>query len=140
MADGYTRAYLLPRPTVLQVVERAEVDVDPDPDERAEHIDVFGNRVLHLGIHRAHDSLRLLARSEVVVEPGRMTWRGEPWEVVAMRVAELRGGDALAVRPVRRQLAVTSASSATARRCAPSPRRRSSRIGLSSTAHGTSAT
>ena len=99
MADGNTRAYLLPRPTVLQVVERAEVDVEPAPDERAEHIDVFGNRVLHLGIHRAHDSLRLLARSEVVVEPGRMTWRGEPWEIVAMRVAELRGGDALAVRP-----------------------------------------
>jgi transglutaminase-like putative cysteine protease len=99
MADGYTLAYLLPRPTALQVVERAEVDVDPVPDERAEHIDVFGNRVLHLGIHHAHDSLRLLARSEVVVEPGGMPWRGEPWEIVAMRVVELRGGDALAVRP-----------------------------------------
>ncbi len=99
MTDGYTLAYLLPRPTALQVVERAEVEVTPEPDERAEHIDVFGNRMLQIGVHRAHDSLELLATSEVVVEPGLVTARGEPWEVVAMRIGELRGGDALAVRP-----------------------------------------
>ena len=65
-------AYLLPRPTALQVVERGRGRRRPEPDERAEHIDVFGNRVLQLGVHRAHDSLTLLAESEVVVEPGRM--------------------------------------------------------------------
>lgn len=99
MADGYTLAYLLPRPTAWQVVERAEVDVDPAPDERAEHIDVFGNRVLQIGVHRSHETLTLHARSDVVVEPGGVPSRGEPWEVVAMRVGELRGGDALSVRP-----------------------------------------
>ncbi|MET0326643.1 MAG: transglutaminase N-terminal domain-containing protein, partial [Ilumatobacteraceae bacterium] len=70
MTDGYTLAYLLPRPTALQVVERAEIEVTPTPDERSEHVDVFGNRVLQIGVHRAHEALVLLAESEVVVEPG----------------------------------------------------------------------
>ena len=99
MADGYTVAYLLPRPTALQLVEAAEVTIDPAPDERAEHIDVFGNRVLQLGVHHAHDTLTLHAESEVVVAPGAVTSRGEPWEVAALRVGDLRGGDAIAVRP-----------------------------------------
>jgi transglutaminase-like putative cysteine protease len=99
MSDGYTVAYLLPRPTAHQVVESAEVDVAPIPDERAEHIDVFGNRVLQIGVHRQHDLLSLHAESEVVVAPAEVRARGEPWEIVAVRVRELRGGDALAVRP-----------------------------------------
>ena len=99
MADGYTVAYLLPRPTALQVVEAAEVDVEPEPDERAEHTDVFGNRVLQLGVHHAHDTLTLHAESEVVVEPGRVHGAGRA--VGGRRVAR-RGAprrDALAVRP-----------------------------------------
>ena len=82
MTDGYTLAYLLPRPTALQVVERAEVEVTPSPDERAEHVDVFGNRVLQIGVHRAHETLTLLAESEVVVEPGgppAPASRGRSW-------------------------------------------------------------
>ena len=99
MADGYTVAYLLPRPTPWQVVEAAAVDVDPRPDERAERTDVFGNRVLQFGIHHAHDVLSLRAESDVVVAPTDVPPPGEPWEVAAWRVHELRGGDALAVRP-----------------------------------------
>ena len=99
MADGYTVAHLLPRPTAHQVVESAEVVIDPQPDERAEHIDVFGNRVLQIGVHHAHETLSLHAQSEVTVEPGTVSSPGEPWEVAAWRVSELRGGDALAVRP-----------------------------------------
>jgi transglutaminase-like putative cysteine protease len=99
MSDGYTVAYLLPRPTALQVVESAALVIDPEPDERAERTDVFGNRVIQLGVHHAHDTLTLHASSEVVVEPGTVTSPGEPWEVAAWRVHELRGGDALAVRP-----------------------------------------
>ena len=99
MADGYTVAHLLARPTAHQVVESTEVTVDPTPDERSERIDVFGNRVLQVGVHHAHDGLTLHAESEVVVEPLAVAVPGEPWEVAASRVAELRGGDALAVRP-----------------------------------------
>jgi transglutaminase-like putative cysteine protease len=99
MADGYTVAYLLPRPTPLQVVETAEVTVDPEPDERSERTDVFGNHVLQIGVHHGHESLELHAASEVVVAPADVPQPGEPWEVAAWRVVELRGGDALAVRP-----------------------------------------
>jgi transglutaminase-like putative cysteine protease len=99
MADGYTVAYLLPRPTALQEVVAAEVSVTPEPDERSERIDVFGNRVLQIGVHHSHDALELLAESEVVVAPAPPPRPGEPWEVAAWRVEELRGADALAVRP-----------------------------------------
>ena len=94
MADGYTRAYLLPRPTVLQVVERAEVDVDPVPDERAEHIDVFGNRVLQLGVHHGHDHLTLHAESVVVVEPQTLPDDGPTCGATRDAVAARRGGEA----------------------------------------------
>jgi transglutaminase-like putative cysteine protease len=99
MADGYTVAYLLPRPTALQDVVGAEVSVTPAPDERSERIDVFGNRVLQIGVHHSHEALELLAQSEVVVAPGEQPRPGEPWEVAAWRVHELHGADALAVRP-----------------------------------------
>jgi transglutaminase-like putative cysteine protease len=99
MADGYTVAYLLPRPTALQEVVAAEVSVTPEPDERSERIDAFGNRVLQIGVHHSHGALELLAESEVVVAPDDLPRPGEPWEVAAWRVQELRGADALAVRP-----------------------------------------
>jgi transglutaminase-like putative cysteine protease len=99
MTDGYTVAYLLPRPTPHQVVEAAEVAVTPQPDERSERTDVFGNRVLQIGVHHAHETLELHAESDVVVAPADPPQPGEPWEVAAWRVEELRGGDALAVRP-----------------------------------------
>jgi transglutaminase-like putative cysteine protease len=99
MHDGYTVAYLLPRPTPYQVVERAEVDVDPDPDERSERTDVFGNRVLQVGVHRRHDSLTLHAESDVVLEPAGSPAPAASWEATATAVRELRGGEALSVRP-----------------------------------------
>jgi transglutaminase-like putative cysteine protease len=99
MADSYTVAYLLPRPTPWQVVESATVDVDPEPDELAERTDVFGNRVLQFGVHHAHDALTLHAAADVVVTPADGPPPGEPWGAAARRVGDLRGGDALAVRP-----------------------------------------
>src|SRR5262249_17789026 len=62
----------------------------------------FGNRLLQIGVHRAHGALELHARSDVVVAPAVVPQPGEPWEVAAWRVQELRGGDALAVRPFPR--------------------------------------
>lgn len=99
MNDGYTVAYLLPRPTPHQVVERAEVTVDPVPDECSERIDMFGNRVLQIGVHRRHDSLTLHAESDVVVVPPPAPPAGPPWERAAAAVNGLRGGEALTVRP-----------------------------------------
>jgi transglutaminase-like putative cysteine protease len=99
MTDGYTVAYVIPRPTPQQLVERTTVDVDPEPDERLEHIDSFGNRVLQLGVHHAHSSLTVQAMSDVVVEPMVIDAHGAPWESVAEAVTTCRGGEALTVRP-----------------------------------------
>ena len=99
MTDGYTVAYVLPRPTPQQMVERVTVDVDPDPDERDEHVDAFGNRVLQLGVHHQHRSLSVHAMSDVVVEPMTIDDNGPPWESVVAAVTACRGGEALAVRP-----------------------------------------
>ena len=99
MTDGYTVAYVIPRPTPQQMVERTTVDVDPEPDERLEHIDSFGNRVLQLGVHHAHSSLTVEAVSDVVVEPMIVDSEGAPWESVAGAVTSCRGGEALSVRP-----------------------------------------
>ena len=53
-------AYLLPRPTACSRSSSAARSTStPEPDERAEHIDVFGNRVLQIGVHHAHDALTL---------------------------------------------------------------------------------
>ena len=99
MTDGYTVAYVIPRPTPQQMVEQTTVDVDPEPDERLEHIDSFGNRVLQLGVHHAHSSLTVQAVSDVVVEPMVVDADGDAWESVAEAVTTCRGGEALTVRP-----------------------------------------
>lgn len=99
MTDGYTVAYLLPRPTPEQMVERALLDVTPEPDERHDHVDAFGNRVVQLGMHHQHDSLVVVATSDVVIEPMRLTTAGPAWEETAAAVRRLRGGEALRVRP-----------------------------------------
>jgi transglutaminase-like putative cysteine protease len=99
MADGYTVGYLLPRPTPQQMVERALVEVTPEPDERVEHVDAFGNRVLQIGVHHHHESLALTASSTVVFEPTPVDGDGLPWEMVVQAVDETRGGAALQIRP-----------------------------------------
>ena len=68
MSDGYTVAHLLPRETPTQRVESAAVEVDPEPDEYEEHTDVFGNRVVRLGVHRPHDRLVVTGRCVVDVD------------------------------------------------------------------------
>ena len=61
---------------------------------------MFGNRVLQIGVHHAHDGARAAGRERGRRRAGRARRSpGEPWEVAAWRVQELRGADALAVRP-----------------------------------------
>src|SRR5204862_157866 len=90
MTDGYTLAYLLPRPTPQQMVGRALVEVEPDVDDREEHTDAFGNRVLQFGVYHQHDALRLHATAEVVFEPMYLDGDGPPWESVAAAVRSCR--------------------------------------------------
>jgi transglutaminase-like putative cysteine protease len=99
MSDGYTLAVVTPRATPWQRVDRTTIAVDPEPDERVERCDVFGNRVVQLGVHHQHDRLSVRAESEVTVSPIELDGAGPPWEAVAASVAGLRGQEALDVRP-----------------------------------------
>jgi transglutaminase-like putative cysteine protease len=99
MLDGYSVACVLARPTPSQQVISSVLRTDPDVDERDERDDVFGNRIVQLGVHRPHDGLVIEAVTDAVV------WRQEQpridvaWDVVATLVAGLRGGPALDVGP-----------------------------------------
>ena len=57
MTDGYTVAHLLQRDTPRQRVAESVVNVTPEPSERDEHVDAFGNRVTQFGVHHPHDEL-----------------------------------------------------------------------------------
>ena len=103
MNDGYTVTHLLPRDTAYQRVESAELFVTPDADEYDENIDMFGNRVVHLGIHHPHQQLGVTARSVVTVQPARVPAVDHAaaisWEDVAATVFAARGAEVLDVGP-----------------------------------------
>ena len=67
MADGYSVAYLLVRPTPSQRVLSSMLTTTPALDEYDEWPDVFGNRMVQLGVHQPHDDFTVEAVSEVVV-------------------------------------------------------------------------
>jgi transglutaminase-like putative cysteine protease len=108
MSDGYTLAVVTPRPTPWQTVERIDVNVEPEPDERVERTDVFGNRVVQLGLHHQHDHLVVSATSDVTIRPIELDGAGPAWEDVAASIAGLRGPDALEVRPFAGGVAMLS--------------------------------
>ena len=86
---------------------------------------MFGNRVLQLGVHHAHDTLTLARRERRRRRrPARSTSPASRGRWSALRVGDLRGGEALAVRPfagARRTCRSPSTASALRR----SPRKRS---------------
>ncbi len=100
MSDGYTVAHLLPRVTPLQRVVSAAIDVDPQPDEYEEHVDLFGNRVVRLGVHRPHDRLVVTGRCTIDVDPAPDPGAAvTPWRRVAELVRTARGDRASEVGP-----------------------------------------
>ena len=103
MTDGYTVAYLLPRETPFQHVESAVLHTEPDVDEDAKQIDVFGNTVVRIGVHHPHDRFVVTSRSVVEALPPP-TWETlqkstVTWEEAAAAVEQLHGDDALDVGP-----------------------------------------
>jgi transglutaminase-like putative cysteine protease len=84
VTHGLSEARVLPRVTPTQAVHHAEATVEPRPDERAEHLDFFGNRVLYLALARPHSVLSVTAITEVEVTqavPGPAA--DEPWDAIA---------------------------------------------------------
>jgi transglutaminase-like putative cysteine protease len=85
VTHGLSEARVLPRETPAQTVHRAEVVVEPRPDDRAEYVDFFGNRVVHVAVARPHSVLAVTASAEVDVRPvppGPAA--DEPWDGAAV--------------------------------------------------------
>ena len=92
-SSGQTVAYLVPRDRPGQRVLSSELCVDPQPDHRRDHDDVYGNHVVYLAVERPHDRLVIEAVSEVEIDPALVEpTPGEevaaaPWERTAAGIA-----------------------------------------------------
>ncbi len=91
MADGYSVAYLLTRATPSQRVLSSVISTEPRVDEYDEWPDVFGNRMVQLGVHQPHTDFVVEAVSEVVTYRQERPRANHPWERVVAQVAALRG-------------------------------------------------
>ena len=91
MLDGYSVAYLLVRPTPSQRVLSSTLTTTPVVDEYDEWPDVFGNRMVQLGVHQPHTEFTVEAVSDVVVYSQERPRSNQPWERVAAQVAAMRG-------------------------------------------------
>lgn len=105
--DAYTVACLLPRDRASQQVLSARVVTDPPPDEYLETRDVFGNRIVQLGVHHRHDAFEITAESIVETGMQAVPATDRAWEDVAADARGLRGLPSTKIGPYR---ARTSAS------------------------------
>ncbi len=99
MLDGYSVASLLARDTPTQRVVSSELTTTPAVDERDDRLDVFGNRVVQLGVHRPHTRLVVDVDTEVVVQPQLEPRINPSWERAAAETDAVRGVLSLDVLP-----------------------------------------
>ena len=77
---AHNEARLQPRATAVQTCTASEVVIDPPPQQRAEHDDVFGNRVLYFALQEPHRQLAVTAISEVEIGPPVAVGDSPAWE------------------------------------------------------------
>jgi transglutaminase-like putative cysteine protease len=65
---SYNLARLTPRTYPGQVCHDSRTEIDPNPDDRSERTDTFGNESTWFSLERPHDHLEVTATSEVTVE------------------------------------------------------------------------
>ncbi|MGA9276148.1 transglutaminase family protein [Ilumatobacter sp.] len=99
--DAYTVACLLPRDREFQQVVHSQVVATPTPDEFVETRDVFGNRIVQLGVHHRHDAFEICADSVVETRVPDLPTADRSWEEVAATARGLRGAAATKVGPYR---------------------------------------
>lgn len=68
VASAHQLAHLKPRNTHWQRVEQHAIDIDPNPTERSEGVDYFGNQVLRFMIDTPHEILKVVAKSVVEID------------------------------------------------------------------------
>lgn len=99
--DAYTVACLLPRNRHFQQVLTSKVTATPHPDEFLETRDVFGNRVVQLGVHHGHDAFEIVADSTVDTRVPQVPATTRSWNEVAELARRLLGDDAIKIGPYR---------------------------------------
>lgn len=110
--DAYTVACLLPRERTFQEVITSSVVTTPQPDEFVETRDVFGNRVVQLGVHHVHDAFEIVAESVVESLVPAMPTTTRAWDDIADLASNLLGREAIKVGAYR---AATGPSTPTTR-------------------------
>ena len=71
MSSGQSLGHLTLRGTPNQTVLSSVVDVHPQPEEQSAWLDAFGNPVTSFTITAPHDTLEVVATSEVDVTSAR---------------------------------------------------------------------
>ena len=85
VSHSYGQLHVLPREFPGQRCRSAGVVIVPEPEDYAERVDFFGNRVSFMSIHEPHRKLSVTATSVVEVDPrGAVFSPGcqRPWEDV----------------------------------------------------------
>ncbi len=81
--------HLIPRVLPHQLVESAEVRVQPEASHRSQRVDYFGNTTDYLGIELPHRRLQITSHSLVAIDNDLRSpiTTDIPWEQMAKRVA-----------------------------------------------------
>src|SRR3954454_8647238 len=87
MSSGQSLGHLTPRSTPLQTVLSSTISVDPEPEERDQWLDTFGNPVSAFTITQPHDTLEVTATCEVEVSVPQLVPIEDPWEHVMARMS-----------------------------------------------------
>jgi transglutaminase-like putative cysteine protease len=94
--------HLTPRSFQFQQCESHEVRIDPQPDERHEAIDFFGNHTQYLAIAEPHATLTLVAESTITLlpRPGQeIIANSVSWETVRDDLRKI--GDPTRLEPIK---------------------------------------
>lgn len=84
VAHSHQQLHLTPRNSERQHCLSHHIDIAPEPSERTEHLDAFGNRVTRVELERPHDRLEVAAdmRVQLIPLPEMDLASGESWENV----------------------------------------------------------
>ncbi len=103
ISAGHTVAHLIPREVPGQRLLANTLTIDPEPDDRFEYIDVFGNPSTYFAISRAHDELSVVSATEIEVDEPP-PWTGPTaaaWEEVVAGFVGAIEPEALRARQYR---------------------------------------
>ena len=82
VTTSYNLAHLLPRSTPNQRVVSSSLVIDPEPHDRSDRVDGFGNNATYFSLQRRFDELVVTARTDIDVglDPAISPVADEPWE------------------------------------------------------------